>query len=75
MIQRRWLSSSPALLLIPDTGKQTVNGNHTAALALALHAQDVTNYIVERAEHGEGNADSLGILRLYVIQLVIAFGL
>ena len=53
-----------------------MNGNRAAALALARHAQDVTNCIVERAKHGEGNTDSLATLRLYVvIQLVIAFGL
>ncbi|KAF8201127.1 hypothetical protein K438DRAFT_637437 [Mycena galopus ATCC 62051] len=49
--------------LICDTAK-TVNGNRAAALALARHAKDVTNSIVEKVSNGEKDADSLAALRL-----------
>ncbi|KAF8201129.1 hypothetical protein K438DRAFT_638003 [Mycena galopus ATCC 62051] len=49
--------------LICDTAK-TVNGNRAAALALARHAKDVTNSIVEKASHGGKDADSVATLRL-----------
>ncbi|KAJ7878737.1 hypothetical protein B0H14DRAFT_2710712 [Mycena olivaceomarginata] len=53
-------------VLICDTAK-TVDGNRTAAVALASHAQEVTHSIVERAEkepHGNNNAASVDNLRL-----------
>ncbi|KAF8201132.1 hypothetical protein K438DRAFT_1965654 [Mycena galopus ATCC 62051] len=49
--------------LICDTAK-TVDGNRAAALALARHAKDVTNSIVEKVSNGEKDADSVAALRL-----------
>ncbi|KAJ6466877.1 hypothetical protein C8R45DRAFT_1106303 [Mycena sanguinolenta] len=50
--------------LIFDTGKQTVNGNRADAFALARHAQDVTNSVVERAKKSLNDPDSVVPLRL-----------
>ncbi|KAF7377623.1 hypothetical protein MSAN_00185100 [Mycena sanguinolenta] len=50
-------------VLICEIAK-TVNGNREVALALALHAQDVTNSVVERANKSLHEPDSVASLRL-----------
>ncbi|KAF8201140.1 hypothetical protein K438DRAFT_1965665 [Mycena galopus ATCC 62051] len=42
----------------------TINGYRAGALALARHAEEVTNFIVEKASNGEKDADSAAALRL-----------
>ncbi|KAJ7872536.1 hypothetical protein B0H14DRAFT_3131563 [Mycena olivaceomarginata] len=44
----------------PNHPRQTVNGNRAAALALARHAEDVTNSIVERARKTSPQGKSSG---------------
>jgi hypothetical protein len=52
----------PALLRARPYSEQTVNTNRTAAIALAVRAQEVTTYIVDRATelHADRQPDGEG---------------
>ncbi|KAF7377631.1 hypothetical protein MSAN_00185900 [Mycena sanguinolenta] len=58
-------------VLICEIAK-TVKGNREAVLALARHAQDVTNSVVERANKSLNDPDSVAALRL-ILEEIRAF--